>query len=210
LMPRNQRSKHEEQPRLALGQTCERWQQIRPIVFLLALHDCRRVRPRRRQVDAVTRTPDFNEPLRAAAHRADLLSNRRTGSFALSLTAQWADHLRKLAHRRATVVAVLSSNDDLVTWCLQNEPSADSRRLMVDWTARWLTFREWDQLRLAGSAIYGLDRKPAEGRRNEEQILPFLLPCPLLPKTSAEIGRIAQGWAPVLPLHLAEGNWSGK
>jgi len=64
----------------------------------LALHDCRRMCPRSGQIHAIGRTIDFHQPLRAAAHRADLLSKGWTGAFRFPLTADRADHLRKLAH----------------------------------------------------------------------------------------------------------------
>src|SRR5688572_4702702 len=91
-MAGNRRMKQEEQLMLPLCEMTNRREQGRDITFLPTFHLCRRVLTCRRQVRAVLRTIDLDEALRRAAHRANRLTEGRTRSASLALSAGRAGH----------------------------------------------------------------------------------------------------------------------
>jgi hypothetical protein len=68
----------EKDPRLALVEIPHELDGDFEVLFVLPTAAAGGV-PRRRQVAAVGRASDLDQPLRAAAHRADVMAERRTG-----------------------------------------------------------------------------------------------------------------------------------
>lgn len=115
LMARRHRSQHEEQPRLPFGQSLEERQQHRAVDLLLPLNNRGGMTAGRQQITAVGWAVDFDDAFGAAAHRADLLPERRARAFGFSLVANGTHHLWQTD---LSVQTELSSINDPVTQCL--------------------------------------------------------------------------------------------
>ena len=96
LEARDERLDQKEQLQLRLGHAPERRHQHREIVLLLPLDDRRGMLMRVFEVDAGRRTGDLDDPLRAAADRADVLPQSRTCAFRLSSDGTEDNSLRQL------------------------------------------------------------------------------------------------------------------
>jgi hypothetical protein len=91
-MSRDRTVHQEKQLLLALGQLLNRWEQRRKIALLLPSHNSSRMFARRREISTVARASNLHEPLRAAAHRTDVLFQSWTRASRLALIAQRAKH----------------------------------------------------------------------------------------------------------------------
>jgi hypothetical protein len=60
---------------------------------------CGRMRPRRGEIGAIGRAPDFDLALRAAADRADVTAERRAGTLGRAGRTEWAAHRHSVARR---------------------------------------------------------------------------------------------------------------
>src|SRR6476661_1985340 len=100
-MSRDDRLKQKKQLVLAFGQRGNGWQQQREVGFLLPANGSRRVRTRRRKVNACIGTVDFNQPLGPAADRTDRAAQRRAFTPGLTALAQRTDHRSQLSRDSA-------------------------------------------------------------------------------------------------------------
>ena len=94
LHAEEERGEQEQQLRLALAEVAHELREEREVALLLAQRGGGRMLPGGREIHAVVWTRDLDEALRAAAHRADLLVERRTAAPRAPNAAERTDHSR--------------------------------------------------------------------------------------------------------------------
>src|SRR3954470_15477161 len=92
LVLQQQRRREQKQLRLPLVQVTHRIDEQGDVALFLPYEGGWGMLAGRREIDAVRRTGDFGETLRAAAHRTDPLSDGGTVAPRLPLATQWAGH----------------------------------------------------------------------------------------------------------------------
>jgi hypothetical protein len=92
LVADEERADQEEEPRLPLAEVAHELDEHRDVALLLADERRRRVLASAGEPGTVGRAFDFDQSLRAAADRADLLAEGGTSAPGAPISARWADH----------------------------------------------------------------------------------------------------------------------
>src|SRR5262249_31682748 len=101
LVSHEKRTDEQKDLRLTFAEIAHQLYESADVALLLAHHDRGRMLARAREPRAVARTRDLHEAFGAAAHRADLVAERRTAASRATLAAERTQHSRALLYNSA-------------------------------------------------------------------------------------------------------------